>query len=70
VISVPALAARRTGVALSALRAAAQSARSALSRAFHAIRREHVLWVVLAAALLLFVLGLILVPTGAGRGGR
>jgi hypothetical protein len=34
------------------------------------VRREHVLWVVLALLLAAYVAILIIVPTGAGRGGR
>lgn len=70
-ISVPAPDSRSDFVArLSAIRATVRRLTAPLTRGLHALRREHLLWALLAVALLLFAVVLILEPTAAGRGGR
>lgn len=49
---------------------ATRAAVAALARRARAVRPEYLLWVVLAATFLAFLLVLVLQPTAAGRGGR
>lgn len=64
------IAHRQPGLRLSRFRDAGRAAVAAAVRRLHAVRPEHVLWVVLIAVFLLYVLVLILEPSAAGKGGR
>jgi hypothetical protein len=55
---------------VSRLRRRARTAWTWLSHRLHRVRREHVLWLVLGAVFLLYLLALVLEPSAAGKGGR
>jgi hypothetical protein len=55
---------------LDRLHHAIRTATAGLTRRIRAIKLEQVLWLLLAAVFLLYVLTLLLEPSSAGKGGR